>query len=420
MQAPLRGNRNFRNLLIGETLSELGSNLSSLAYPLLVLALTHSPLLAGTVGSAQLVVAMAFRLPAGALADRLDRRSVMLTCDVGRLAALLALGIVVLLHHASWELVLLVSVVESSLSVLFSPAESGAVRAVVTEPEQLPQAMASNEVRHYGASVAGPALGGALFSLAQGAPFLADALSYVISTATVGSLRGAFRPERQPAQRIHREIAAGIAFVLGRPFLRSLIVLLPLINFAFDGAIFAVIVALRRSGVNPSVIGLAAGLISAGGLLGAVFAAAILRKINLWTLVMIICWVGSALFLVSAQEAGSIVMAIPVAVTLVLAPPASASLMARQMAITPDELQGRVQSIVNLAAQGLAALAPAVAGLLIARASATVAMVVFSGAMASAGLVCTISRGVRKESKGVEPSEQGGRVGRTPRPSAKT
>jgi len=419
MQASLRRNRNFRNLLLGETVSELGSNLSSLAYPLLVLALTHSPFLAGVVGSAQLVVAAVFRLPAGAVADRFDRRSIMLICDGVRLVALGGLGVLVLLHRASWELVLLVSVAESSLSVFFSPAESGAVRAVVTEPEQLPQAMASNEVRHYGASVAGPALGGALFSLAQGAPFLADGLSYVISIVTVSSLRGKFRAQGGSAQRIHQEIAAGLAFVFRRPFLRSLVVMLPLINFAFDGAIFVVIVAMRRSGVHADVIGVAAGLISAGGLLGAVLAAWILRRTDLWRLVMIICWIGSALFLVSGREAGSILMAIPVALSLVLAPPASAALMARQMAITPDELQGRVQSIVNFAAQGLAAAAPLLAGVLIARASATLAMAVFAGAMALAGLVCTLSRGVREESKSAEPSRQLRRIARTPTGAAK-
>src|SRR5215471_2417404 len=83
----LRANRNFRLLWIGQVLSDLGTQVGSLAYPLLVLALTHSALIAGAVGTAASASAFAVRLPAGALADRLDRRRTMILCDALRTAA---------------------------------------------------------------------------------------------------------------------------------------------------------------------------------------------------------------------------------------------------------------------------------------------------------------------------------------------
>lgn len=70
---PLRRNRNFQLLWFGQSLSALGSNVSGLAYPLLVLALTRSPLKAGLVGTFYLIAQMVFRLPAGALAGRVNR-----------------------------------------------------------------------------------------------------------------------------------------------------------------------------------------------------------------------------------------------------------------------------------------------------------------------------------------------------------
>ncbi|MHB1527359.1 MAG: MFS transporter [Candidatus Dormibacteria bacterium] len=94
---PLRRNRNFQLLWVGQSLSALGSNVSDLAYPLLVLALTRSPLKAGLVGTFYLMAQMAFRLPAGAIADRVNRRALMLASDLVRLLALGGLGVAVLL-----------------------------------------------------------------------------------------------------------------------------------------------------------------------------------------------------------------------------------------------------------------------------------------------------------------------------------
>src|SRR5581483_3356422 len=71
---PLRHNRNFQMLWIGQVLSDLGSGFGALAYPLLILALTHSPVIAGAVGTITSGAAFVTRLPAGSLADRLDRR----------------------------------------------------------------------------------------------------------------------------------------------------------------------------------------------------------------------------------------------------------------------------------------------------------------------------------------------------------
>jgi MFS family permease len=81
----------------GSSLSDLGSGLCALAYPLLVLALSHSPVIAGAVGTVASVVAFGVRLPAGALADRLDRRKTMIVSDGVRTVVLAALAVAVAL-----------------------------------------------------------------------------------------------------------------------------------------------------------------------------------------------------------------------------------------------------------------------------------------------------------------------------------
>jgi len=98
----LRRNSGFRMLCIGQLLSDTGSQIGLIAYPLLILALTRSPVLAGVVGTVRVIALICVELPAGALSDRFDRRLTMIACDTVRAALLAVLGILVAVHLASW------------------------------------------------------------------------------------------------------------------------------------------------------------------------------------------------------------------------------------------------------------------------------------------------------------------------------
>src|SRR3954454_1349 len=84
----------FRRYWTGEALSNLGTRTSTIAYPLLALSLTGSPALAGFVGSARLLPYFLFSLPVGALVDRLDRRRLMIACDISAFVPTVALALV--------------------------------------------------------------------------------------------------------------------------------------------------------------------------------------------------------------------------------------------------------------------------------------------------------------------------------------
>jgi MFS family permease len=198
-EVPLRRNKGFRMLWIGQLLSDTGSDVGLLAYPLLILALTHSAVLAGIVAAAREVALICLQLPAGALSDRLDRRLTMIACDVMRAVLLVTLGVLIALHLASWPVVLVVSVIEGSASAIFNPAATAALPGIVPDG-QLEEAWAATEARTWGASLAGTAIGGVLFGLGRAVPFLADAVSYGASFGTVSRIRGRFRPEN-PAGR---------------------------------------------------------------------------------------------------------------------------------------------------------------------------------------------------------------------------
>lgn len=393
---PLRRNKGFRMLWIGQILSDTGSSAADLAYPLLILALTRSPVIAGGTGTAVQLTRFCLRLPAGALSDRLDRRLTMIVCDAGRAVLLGLLAILVTLHLVTWPIVLIVALADQGASVIFDPAAMAALPAIVAD-EQLEDAWAATEARSYAASLAGPALGGALFGLARAVPFLGDAVSYVVSAGTASRIRGRFRPDRTgPRKPLWREAIDGVQLVGRIPILRAVAIQAPLINFAFIGVVFGITLALRRDGTSAGVIGLVQAGIATGGLLGAVVAPRLQRRLRLSALVVAVTLGGAVMYVVTAFLIPSPLVAAPVALSFLLAPTANAALFSLMLRTTPEEMRGRVNNTVIMAASGLASLAPLTAGLLVEHLDDAWATGVFAATMAAAAVMAVVLPGVRE------------------------
>src|ERR1051326_1368362 len=143
---PLRRNRAFVLLWTGQLVSTVGSAVSGLALPLLVLALTHSAGKAGLVGFAGALGPLVFTLPAGVLVDRWNRKLIMLTADAVNTCVLAAIAALVLTHTVTL-LELIVCTFLSGSAAVFCGVSEGAALPQVVEHEQLQQAVAQNEAR---------------------------------------------------------------------------------------------------------------------------------------------------------------------------------------------------------------------------------------------------------------------------------
>src|SRR5688500_12387321 len=118
-------------LQAGQLLSNVGTQSTSIAYPLLVLAVTGSAAMAGAVVFARTLPMALFALPAGVAADRWNRRWLMVGADGVRVLAVGALAAAIVVDRAAFWAILLVAVVEGAGAALFSAAQAGALRAVV-------------------------------------------------------------------------------------------------------------------------------------------------------------------------------------------------------------------------------------------------------------------------------------------------
>ena len=162
---PLWRNTNFLLLWSGQTVSTLGTNISQLALPLLVLALTHSPALAGALAAARQLPYLLLSLPAGALVDRWDRKRTMIWCDLVRWLALGSVPLAFALDHLSLLQLCLVAFIEGTAYLLFSLAQISALPHVV-EPAHLSRAYALDTTTEYMGSLFGPTLSAFIIGLA--------------------------------------------------------------------------------------------------------------------------------------------------------------------------------------------------------------------------------------------------------------
>ena len=164
---PLSRNRDFALLWTGQAVSMLGSRVTTLAYPFLILSFGYSAAAAGAVGFVATLPYLLFQLPAGVWVDRVDRRRLMIGCDVVRGVALASLALCVALGWATLWQIAAVAFVEGAMFVVFSAAERSAIANVVP-PAQLTEAFSLNEARTRAAGLLGAPLGGLLFGLGTG------------------------------------------------------------------------------------------------------------------------------------------------------------------------------------------------------------------------------------------------------------
>jgi Transmembrane secretion effector len=390
----LRRNRDFLLLQIGQMLSNLGTSSTSIAYPLLVLAVTHSPAKAGVVAFARTLAWALLSLPAGLAADRWSRRRLMIAADGLRMLAVGSLAAAILLDRvAFWEIVV-VAFVEGSGSALFRGSQPGALRAVVPA-HQIPAAVATETGRGAAVGLAGPPLGGALFGIARGLPFLVDAVSYAFSTISLLAMRTPFQEVREPhLASLSSQLAEAFRFVWSRPFLRTCALLFGLANFIGPGVLLAVVVIGKEQGLSGGEVG---GLVAAFGaclLLGSLLSPLVRRLLpiravlllELWT------WFGCALFLVWPSVYVLTAGILPTALAI---PSTDSVVHGYRIAMTPDRLLGRAESVWTIIALLIAPLGPLTAGLLLSSVSARATIAVFAAVGVVLALWGTLSPSIR-------------------------
>lgn len=375
-------------------LSTLGNQSSFVAYPLLTLAVTHSPAKAGLVGFASALPYPLFVLPAGLMADRLDRKRVMIVTDLVRAFALGALVAVLLGGSAPFALILAVAFVDGTMFAFFNIAEVGALRAVVPK-QQLPQAAAAEQARYSTVVLAGPPLGGLLFGIGRSLPFLADAISYVFSLVSVLAMRTPFQEERAaPEGSLRAQMTEGFTWLWKQPFLRTCALMFAFTNVAGNALFLFLVVVGKRQGLSSAAIGLLVAVYGGLSLVGSVVSPRVQKLLSMRSIVVWTLWlaIGVGAYAIEPNVYVLIAGVVPLAL---LNPSLNAVVIGYRVAIVPDRLQGRVNSVARMFAQVGAPLGPLAAGVLLGAFSARVTCIFITVWFAAIALWATLSPSIR-------------------------
>jgi MFS family permease len=365
---PLSRNRNYNILWTGQLFSEFAAELTLIAFPLLILSMAGSPLQMGVASSVLAVATTAAVAPAGVLADRWDRKKIMLVCQAVRALAIVSLAVALYLDSYTFAHLLAVAVVEGVLGSVFQPAEHAALPTVVPE-SQLSNAVARNAARPFLAMLLGPVAAGYLFALNPISPFLANGVILTISLVTMLFLRlprQAAEPAPEPQPGFGGQFAEGVRWMLRNRVIRTTMAWAVVANMVFSALLIIIMTMSNEDKVGAGEIGLMMACFGAGGILGAVAAGWLHDVLKPSVVVLGFSWVLTAAVALMAVVPTGVPLGAVLGVAAFFAPVANTVVMTYQITTTPDELRGRLSGLAALASGVAAALGPMIGAFLMA------------------------------------------------------
>lgn len=287
--------RDFRLFWFGETTSQLGSSISGVAFALVAVSTLHaSTFMVSLLSAAVWLPWLVIGLPAGAWVDRMRRRPLMIACDAASVVLFLSIPIAYWLGVLTVGQLVVVELLVGVATVFFQTSYGAFLPALVSRQE-LPAANAKLQGSASAVEVAGPGLGG-LIAQAFGAVcgLVADAASFAVSLVCLLTLRTDEPPHTPTRRQLRAEIATGMRFVVGDPYLRVLMAFGAVANLALSGyGAIQVVFLVRVVGLGSGTVGLLLALISLGGVFGATVSGRIAK------------WVGTARAVILCELVGT-------------------------------------------------------------------------------------------------------------------
>ena len=355
----------------------LGSRITTIAYPMLVLYLTHSAVYAGFAVFAATAPSLLFYLPAGVLVDRWDARRTMLCNEFFRGLAIGAVVLIILFHKKYVVLIIILAIVEEILEIFATLAERRCISMIV-DPDLATSASARVEARSHFVVLIGRPLGALLFEFDPFVPFLADLLSFVISCLTLVGIKGRVPAQapREPRVQLRAEIKEGWRWLKDDRFFRIAIILNSGMTLISQALILVFIAETGSQHLSSLAIGVVLACSGFGGVLGAMFGEKVdkiigtyLRFVRGRSRIKLQLCVWSAGLLVLAVSASIAPWRVP-CMSIVMAVFGFSGAMGNIEIETymtrnvPPDMTARLTSILRLTSVFMFAVGPAIGGIL--------------------------------------------------------
>jgi transmembrane secretion effector len=361
--------RDFSRFWAGQAVSNLGSSFTLFALPLLIYVLTGSAVNLALTTVAEFLPFLLFGLVIGAWVDRVDRKRLMIRCDLGRALALASVPALDLTGALSVWWVYGVAFVTGTLWIAFSAAEFAAVKSLAPV-DALVTANGRIQASYQAAQVVGPLVAGA--AVGAGLPvaevFAIDSCSFVVSAVTLSLVRAQFNEDSPTArQSVSRDVADGLRYVFRHPILRNVSILAALVNL-LGVTVWTqlVLFAKKRLDATDTKVGV---LFAAGslGIAGLSLAAPLVRRYVSFSVATLGALMLYGALIVALALTRAYWIAVPLwAMTAGLPYSFSVHTLALRQQIVPDHMLGRVMTIAQVSAWSMNPLGALVGGWAIA------------------------------------------------------
>lgn len=345
--------RDFRWLLASSWTSNVGDGVALAAAPLLIASLTSSPLLVASGAILQFLPWLIFGLHAGAIADRFDRRRLVMVANAARAAVLAALCVFLITDTANIGIVLAVAFLYGTAEVFVDTAGSTLLPMIVDRAD-LGLGNARLQAGYLVANqFAGPPLGAFLFAAGTAWPFLLEVLCVTLAIVLVSRMARTPVPPRAAAEegvaqkpRVHTDIAEGLRWLWQNPPVRTLVLIILVFNVTW-AAPWGVLVLYATEHLHMGAVGYGAltTASAAGGILATLSFGWLERHVSFATLMRVVLSLEVLMHLAFAlTTTGWVALVIMFVFGAYAFVWATISTTVRQR-LVPAELQGRVASV---------------------------------------------------------------------------
>jgi MFS family permease len=364
---PLRSST-FRNLLIADIVSDIGTFMQSVGAAWLMVSLSAGPLYVALTQTASALPYFVLALPAGAIGDIVDRRKVILFTETWMVAVALALAVLTLAGLMSPVLLLVLTFALSAGDAFETPTWRAVLPELVSK-DDLPAASALNGIEFNFARAVGPALAGFVIAFTGvGAAFLINAASFFGVIMVVARWRRAVHKRTTPPETVTGATVAAIRYVRYSPEVRAVLVRAGAAMFFASGLLALLPSVAHRISNSPIGYGILLGCFGLGAVLGALV---MQRARARWSADAVVS-VGIAAFGLTTLTAGALRALAPLAAVMLLAGAAWISFISlfnvQVLNQTPDWVRARVLSVSMLVFQGAVAGGSAMWGAVASRA----------------------------------------------------
>jgi MFS family permease len=348
---------NFAKLWGASTTSALGAGLANVAVPLLVASRTHSPLVVALASVFIWLPWLLFSLPGGVIVDRSDRRRLMVMIDWVRVGVLAVLSATLLTGHTSIPLLYVALFIVNTGEVTFRSASQALVQSVVPRPLlERANGWLSGGTTFTASLIAGP-IGGLLFVLMPSAPFVANAATYAVSAALIGSIPGAFRTSAAVATpekaTVWDDMLVGLRWLVRQRLLRTMAILIGLLNVTLTAALSVlVLLAKERLHLGPVGYGALFTSLAIGGVAGSIVGDRLIRLVSATWTIRIGLLIEAGLHLTLATSHSAYVVGLAFLIFGIHGALWSIVMVSLRQRLTPPELLGRVGSASLLLSAG--------------------------------------------------------------------